>query len=301
MITGMVTAITMTMTEVEPNGQEVFTMAAGKGKIFLVGFGPGAREHLTFRAHAAISAAEVVVGYNTYIKLVQHLLEGKEIIRSGMQEEIGRARAAVAAAEAGKTVAVISSGDAGIYGMAGLVYEVLKEQNWGPETGIEVEVVPGITAANACAALVGAPLSHDLANISLSDYLTPWEVIARRIAAAAAADFVIVLYNPASGRRTWQIVEAVKIISNYRTPATPVALVKSAYRQRQDIIRTDLAHLLDHEIGMLTTVLIGNSNTFDYKGLMITPRGYQHKYDAEGRRHTHREQWEHLTEERLPK
>lgn len=270
-----------------------------KGKIYLVGFGPGAAEHLTFRAEQAIREAQTVVGYVTYTRLVQHLLDGKEIIHSGMQEEIGRAIAAVERAEAGQTVAVISSGDAGVYGMAGLVFEVLKDRGWDPATGVEVEVVPGITALNACAALVGAPVMHDFAGISLSDLLTPWEVIIKRVEAAAQADFVIALYNPASGRRQRQVVEAVEMIGRYRSPSTPAALVKSAYRDRQQVVVTDLGRVLDHEIGMLTTVLIGNSSTTTYKGLIITPRGYQNKYDREGNRKDAIGRWESLTAEKL--
>ncbi|BDG61555.1 precorrin-3B C(17)-methyltransferase [Caldinitratiruptor microaerophilus] len=271
----------------------------GRGKLYVVGFGPGAEAHLTRRAREAIEDSEVVVGYTTYIGLVRPLLEGKEVIRSGMQEEIARAVAAVERAEQGRRVAVISSGDAGVYGMAGLVLEVLAGRGWDPETGVELEIVPGVTALNACAALVGAPIMHDFAAISLSDLLTPWDVILRRLDAAASADFVIALYNPASGRRQRQVVEAVEVIGRYRSPTTPCALVKSAYRERQSVVLTDLAHVLDHEIGMLTTILIGNSNTYTYKGYMITPRGYHNKYDAAGRRREGIGQWESLTAEKL--
>jgi precorrin-3B C17-methyltransferase len=159
-----------------------------------------------------------------------------------------------------------------------LVYEVLIEKGWHPDTGIEVEVIPGISAINSCASLLGAPVMHDACTISLSDHLTPWEVIAKRIEAAAAADFVIALYNPKSGRRTRQIVKTQQILLKYRSPETPVGLVKSAYRQRQNIVITTLERMLKHEIGMLTTVIIGNSSTFVYEGRMITPRGYQRKY-----------------------
>lgn len=271
------------------------------GKLFVVGFGPGAAEHLTFRAEQAIREADMVVGYNTYLKLVRHLTEGKEIVPGGMQEEIGRAQAAVAHAEAGKRVAVISSGDAGIYGMAGIVYEVLRERGWDPdaEGAIQVEVVPGVTAMNACAALVGAPIMHDFCGISLSDLLTPWEVISKRVEAAAAADFVISLYNPASGRRTWQIVETVNTILKYRKPETPVVLIKSGYRDRQKVVLTDLAHCLECEIGMLTTIIIGSSSTFSWKGLMITPRGYAHKYDTGGNRRDGIDRWESLKLEKV--
>src|SRR5699024_268975 len=181
-------------------------------------------------------------------------------------------------AELGRKVAVISSGDAGVYGMAGLVYEVLMAQGWTEETGVGMEVVPGISAINSCASLIGAPIMHDACTISLSDHLTPWKLIEKRIEAAGQADFVVALYNPKSGRRTRQIVEAQKILLKYRDPNTPVGLVKSAYRERQHIVMTNLQDMLDNEIGMLTTVIIGNSTTKMYDGKMITPRGYQRKY-----------------------
>ena len=251
------------------------------GKIYLVGFGPGAREHMSFRARAAIAEADVVIGYSTYIKLVQDLLDGKEVIRKGMTEELDRCTEAYEHARRGKTVALISSGDIGVYGMAGPTYEVLLQSGWRPGSGIEVEVIPGATALSACAALVGAPLTHDFCSISLSDLLTPWPAIARRLEAAASADFVVALYNPKSGRRTGQIVEAQRILLRYRSPDTPVAVVKSAYRRKQSIQLTCLAQMADCEIGMLTTVLIGNSSTFVQDGLMITPRGYANKYDGQ--------------------
>jgi precorrin-3B C17-methyltransferase len=257
-------------------------MPEGKGTLFVVGIGPGADAHATPEAMRAIAEAEIVVGYTTYVKLVRHLLEGKEVIRTGMTEEIGRARSAIERARAGAKVALISSGDAGVYGMAGLVFQVLREIGWRRGDSPDLRVVPGITALNSCASLVGAPLVHDFCSISLSDLLTPWEVIARRIEAAAAADFVIGLYNPASGRRTRQIVEAQAIVRRHREGATPVALVKSAYRKLQHVVLTDLDRFLDYEIGMLTTVLIGSSQTFVFEGYMVTPRGYTNKYTLSG-------------------
>jgi precorrin-3B C17-methyltransferase len=250
--------------------------------LYVVGIGPGAEQHATPAALAAIADAELVVGYRTYIGLVAHLLDGKEVVQTGMTEEIGRARAAVERARAGGRVALISSGDAGVYGMAGLVFEVLREIGWTRDASPELRIVPGITAINSCASRVGAPLVHDFCSISLSDLLTPWPVIARRIEAAAAADFVIGLYNPASGRRTRQIVEAQRIIRAHRDGATPVALVKSAYRELEQAVISDLDHFLDYEIGMLTTVLVGSSNTFVFEGYMVTPRGYTNKYTWDG-------------------
>lgn len=250
-----------------------------QGKILLIGFGPGAREHMSERAIAAIKESDVVIGYSTYIKLVQDQLEGKEVIRKGMTEELDRSIEAYEQAKLGKTVALVSSGDIGVYGMAGPTYEVLLQSGWTPESDIQVEVIPGSTALSACASLVGAPLTHDFCSISLSDLLTPWPTIARRLDSAAKSDFVIALYNPKSGRRTQQIVEAQRIIMQYRKPDTPVAIVKSAYRKRQNIQLVRLDEMAECDIGMLTTVLIGNSSTFVEQGLMITPRGYANKYD----------------------
>ena len=248
------------------------------GKILLVGFGPGAEAHMSVRALQAIEEADVVIGYSTYIKLVKNLLDGKEVIRKGMTEEIDRCIEAYEQAQLGKTVALVSSGDIGVYGMAGPTYEVLLKSGWKPGCGIEVEIVPGSTALSACASLVGAPLTHDFCSISLSDLLTPWPTIARRIDAAGRSDFVVALYNPKSGRRTQQIVEAQRILLQYRRPDTPVAVVKSAYREAQNIQMVRLDEMKDCKIGMLTTVLVGNSSTYFEQDLMITPRGYANKY-----------------------
>lgn len=249
-----------------------------KGKIFVVGFGPGDREHITKRAVDALQQSDHIMGYKTYVDLIRHLVTAQTIVSTGMTEEVSRAQEAVRQAEAGHIVAVISSGDAGVYGMAGLVYEVLIEKGWTEATGIEVEVVPGISAINSCASLLGAPVMHDSCTISLSDHLTPWTVIEKRIEAAAMADFVIAFYNPKSGRRTRQIAEAQRILLKYRARDTPVGLVKSAYRETQHIVLTTLEDMLEHDIGMLTTVVVGNSSTFFYDNKIITPRGYQRKY-----------------------
>ena len=260
------------------------------GKISLVGIGPGSLPHMTERARAAIAQADTVIGYVTYIKLVADLLEGKEVIRKSMTEELDRAIEALDRARLGKKVALISSGDAGIYGMAGPTFEVLFQAGWIPPEplpcgnlpagSVEVEIIPGTSALNACAALVGAPLTHDFCAISLSDLLTPWPVIARRLHAAASADFVTALYNPKSGRRTQHIVQAQQLFLRHRRPDTPVAIIKSAYRSRQHIVLTTLAEMTNHDIGMLSTVLIGNSNTYVQNGLMVTPRGYANKYNV---------------------
>lgn len=252
-----------------------------KGLLSVVGIGPGAHQHITPAALEAIQGADLVIGYRTYMLLVRALIKDKERIQTGMTEEIERARLAVERAKAGEKVTLISSGDAGVYGMAGLVFEVLRDMGWKRGDSPELRIIPGATALNACASLVGAPLCHDSCMISLSDLLTPWSVIEKRIDAAAAADFVIGLYNPASGRRQRQIVRAQEILLKYRPPSTPVALVKSAYRFRQSVVLTNLAEMLDYEIGMLTTVLIGSTQTYVYEGYMVTPRGYRNKYSLD--------------------
>jgi len=254
-------------------------MESRRGKLYLVGFGPGNAEHISIRAKEAIGEAEVVVGYKTYIDLVSPLLAGKKIIYTGMTEEIDRAQAAIDRAFSGEKVALISSGDVGVYGMAGIAFELLSVRNWDPEHGIEVEVVPGITALSSCASVLGAPITHDFAAISLSDLLTPWEVIEKRLHAAADADFVIALYNPKSGRRTEQIVRAQEILLKYKRPDTPVGIVKSGHRTGQQVVLTELSRMVEHEIGMLTTILVGNSATWMYRNKMITPRGYRRKYE----------------------
>lgn len=248
------------------------------GKLFIIGFGPGSVEHFTERAKKAIQESDYIIGYKTYIELVRDLIGEKEVISTGMSEEVTRAIKAVKLAEQGWKVGVISSGDAGVYGMAGLIYEVLVERGWSEKKGVKVEVIPGISAINSCASLLGAPIMHDACTISLSDHLTPWNIIKKRLEAAAQADFVIALYNPRSGKRTRQIVEAQKILLKYRSRKTPVGLVKSAYRERQKVVITTLGDMLEHEIGMLTTVIIGNSTSFLYENKIITPRGYQRKY-----------------------
>jgi precorrin-3B C17-methyltransferase len=257
-------------------------MIKSKGELYLVGFGPGSHDHLTFRAKKAIEQANVVVGYRTYIDLVGDLLEGKEIISTGMTEEIDRARSAVERAGKGDRVALVSSGDVGIYGMAGLVFEILSEMKWTPEgSDFSVEVIPGITALSAVSSLVGASLTHDFVAISLSDLLTPWPVIEKRLNAAGQGDFVIALYNPQSKRRDWQLRKAQEILLTYKKPETPVAVVKSAYREGERILLTTLDKVAEAEVGMLTTILIGNESTFRYLDFLITPRGYSGKYNLE--------------------
>lgn len=215
-----------------------------------------------------------MIGYKPYLKLLKGIFASGQIVEgSGMREEVNRARLAVEFALSGRTVAVVSSGDAGVYGMAGLVLEVLLST--GKQDEVVFEVFPGITAASAAAALLGAPLINDFAVISLSDLLTPWEVIKRRIEAAAWGDFVIVFYNPRSKRRVTQIAAAREIILKYREPVTPVGVVTAAGRDGQRVVLSDLNGFLDQEISMHTLVIVGNSRSYANNGYMITPRGYR--------------------------
>lgn len=244
-----------------------------KGKIFVVGIGPGNMRDISRRAHDVLKNIDVIAGYTTYVNLVKYEFADKEFYVSGMKREVERCQEVLEVAKSGKTVALISSGDSGIYGMAGIMLEVAMG------TGIEVEVVPGITSTIAGAALVGAPLMHDQAIISLSDLLTDWEVIKRRIDCASKGDFIISLYNPKSKTRVDQIVEAREIMLKYKNPSTPVALLRHIGREEENYTLTTLNDFLNYDIDMFTIVIIGNSNTYVKNGKMITPRGYQEKYD----------------------
>lgn len=239
----------------------------------MVGIGPGAGDLISPRALKALQKAGVVAGYKTYIDLLGGLLVGREVISTGMTREVDRCAAAIERARAGGDVAVVSSGDPGVYGMAGLVLEMLDREGLSGE--IEVEVIPGITSATAAAAKMGAPLMHDFAVVSLSDLLTPWEVIEKRLEAAAAGDFVLVLYNPASHRRVDQIRRAREILIRHRPGATPVGIVRNADREDEQITITDIDHMLDCRIDMLCTVIVGSSSTRRLGEFLVTPRGYR--------------------------
>jgi cobalt-precorrin 5A hydrolase/precorrin-3B C17-methyltransferase len=243
------------------------------GMLYIVGTGPGDLQYLTQRAKDAIMNSDVIVGYDTYIDLIKDIIKGKEVVSTPMTQEIERAEKAVELALAGKTVSIISGGDPGIYGMAGLVFEILKSQ----QLGLKIEVIPGISALNACSARLGAPLMHDFAVISLSDRLTDWELIEERLDSAAKADFITVLYNPRSKGRPEHIKKAIEIFMKYRNPETPVGIVKSAMRRDERIIISTLKALPVEEIDMQTTVIIGNSSTYIWNRWMITPRGYERK------------------------
>lgn len=255
------------------------------GKLYIVGVGPGHHDHMTFRAKEVIAESDTIVGYETYVNLVQDLIGGKTVYRYAMTQEVERARQCIDLAKSGKTVSLVSSGDPGIYGMAGLIYETLAEGGWSPGSGgPEVEVVPGVSALNSCASIIGSPLMTDFAVLSMSDLLVPWEVIEKRVEAAASGDFVIVIYNPASKKRVHQLQDTRQILLKYRRPSTPVAIIKGAFRESQTVVLTDLEGLPGHsdKLGMISTVIIGNSSTYKYKDLMINPRGYKSKYNLDG-------------------
>lgn len=245
------------------------------GQLFLVGTGPGKLAQMTPAAQSAISQADAIIGYALYLDLIAPLLRPGQIVEAfPITQERQRSQRAIALAKWGLTVAVISSGDAGIYGMAGLVLEDLQAQNWDGKTPT-VEIFPGISALQAAASRVGTPLMHDFCAISLSDLLTPWEVIEKRLIAAAQADFTTALYNPRSQTRVQQLAIAQNIFLQYRQPHTPVAIVRSAYRDDEQITLTSLGELLETPVDMLTTVLIGNSSTRIHADWMIAPRGYR--------------------------
>ncbi|MDA8240457.1 MAG: precorrin-3B C(17)-methyltransferase [Nitrospiraceae bacterium] len=257
---------------------------SSRGKVCVVGTGPGSIDHITPYAQKCIRDADAIVGYGTYLDLIRELTKDKEVISTGMTQEIDRCRKAIELAAEGKNVAVVSGGDPGVYAMAGLVLELLKTSAEDASTKQRplgtmpsVEIVPGISALNACASRLGAPLMHDFAAISLSDRLTPWETIEKRLDAAAAADFVIALYNPKSRGRAGHIGRAREIILGHRPPETPVGIVKAAMRENETIVIIDLEQMLNHDIDMQSTVIIGNSKSFVWNGLLITPRGYEKK------------------------
>ncbi|MEL6351193.1 MAG: precorrin-3B C(17)-methyltransferase [Cyanobacteria bacterium J06627_28] len=244
------------------------------GNLHLIGTGPGSLDQITPAAKAAITNADAVIGYKLYIDLIRPLLRPSQlVIESPITQERQRAEYAIDLAKWGLTTAMISSGDCGIYGMAGLVLEQLQAQSWDGQTPA-VQVFPGVSALQSAASRVGAPLMHDFCAISLSDLLTPWPVIQQRLRAAAEGDFIIALYNPKSKTRTEQIVFARETLLQHRSAQTPVALARSLYRLDEHITLTTLGDMFDHPIDMLTTVIIGNQSSRLHNGWFITPRGY---------------------------
>ncbi|NVM23051.1 MAG: precorrin-3B C(17)-methyltransferase [Desulfobacterales bacterium] len=259
----------------------------GPNRLYVVSLGPGDLAYLSERAVEVLNSAQVVVGYKTYIRLIDKLLEGKEVISTGMRAEIDRVNMALENALQGRDTAIVSSGDAGIYGMAGLVLEVCRQKNLrvalqgkALEAGHDIllEIVPGTPALCAAAALLGAPLMHDFVSISLSDLLTPWEVIVERVTCAAKADFVVVLYNPKSKKRDWQLGAVQEILLKYRDKDTPVGIVRKATREGQKVNITTLAQMGTMAVDMQTIVVVGNSTSYVFEDLMVTPRGYLDKY-----------------------
>lgn len=255
---------------------------------------------MTLRGREVLKASDVIVGYSTYLDLIQPLLTGKEIFSTGMKKEIERCEKAIETAMQGKTVAIVSSGDAGIYGMAGLILELCASRKITPRlvtqtathttshyaeeeairtSTLFIEIVPGVPALAAGAALLGAPLMHDFAVISMSDLLTPWETIEARVKAAAEADFVVVIYNPKSRGRDWQLGRAQEILLRHRPADTPVGIVKKAMRDGEDVTLTTLQHMTECPIDMQTIIFVGNSSSFTFWNILITPRGYRKKYD----------------------
>lgn len=237
-------------------------------KLYVVGIGPGSIENMTINAKQAIEESSIVVGYTKYIVLIKDLLKGKEIFSTGMRGEVERCRKALELSRE-KTTAIISSGDAGIYGMAGLILEMRKDE--------DVVIVPGVTASTASASILGAPLMHDSCNISLSDLMTPYDLIKKRVKLAAEGDFVISLYNPRSMGRQNYLKECISIIAEYRSDNTPIGIVKNALRADEDVKICTISTFdkMEKEVGMLSTVIIGNSTTYINDGKMITKRGYK--------------------------
>jgi len=244
------------------------------GKLYAVGFGPGGYEYMTQKCIDVIRSADVITGYTTYIDLLKPYFPDKEYISSPMKKEIDRCRMAIELAESGKNVAMVSSGDSGIYGMAGILLEIKAEMN----ADVEIETVSGITAASAAAAILGAPLMHDFTIISLSDLMTPLDLIMKRVDCAGQGDFIVCFYNPKSKKRVDYLKRAADILMKYRDGSTPVGVVRDAGREDQTSYITTLDKIGESPVDMFSIVIVGNSNTYVKDGKMITPRGYQDKY-----------------------
>lgn len=240
------------------------------GKLYVVGFGPGGKEHMTLKAVDVIENADIVTGYTTYIDILKEYFPNKNYIATPMMREVERCKIAVEEAMKNKTVAMVSSGDSGIYGMAGIIYQVAEELN----AEIEIETVPGVTAASSAASVLGAPLMHDLSIISLSDLMTPLDLIMKRVDCAGIGDMIVCLYNPKSKKRTDYLEQAADILMKYRKPETPVGIVRNAGRKDESKLITTLGELKTADVDMFCIVIIGNSQTYTSNGRMITPRGY---------------------------
>jgi len=237
----------------------------------VVGIGPGSPLDRTRRAEQAIRESEVVVGYKRYLELIADLTTGKKLVSSGMTAETERCREALALAVRGKKVALVSSGDPGVYGMAGLAIELAEAE----KIEVPISIIPGVTAATASAAALGAPLMLDFACISLSDVLVPWEEIKARLEAVASADLVIALYNPKSAKRTWQLQEAITILKRHRPASTPAGIVTLVGGDEEQVLVTDLGRVLEAEVGMRSVIIIGNKTSKRIGRWFVTPRGYK--------------------------
>ena len=241
-------------------------------KLYVVGIGPGSYENMTVRAQEALRRCDVIVGYTVYIDLVKEHFPGKEMLTTPMRKEVERCRLAFEEAQKGQCVAMICSGDAGVYGMSGVMWTLLPEY-----PGVELEIIPGVSAVLSGAAILGAPLMHDFAVISLSDLLTPWEKIEKRLECAAAADFVICLYNPSSNNRPDYLQRACDIVLRHAAPETVCGIARSIGREGESIQVLTLRELRDTDVDMFSTVFIGNSQTQAVAGKMVTPRGYKYE------------------------
>ena len=241
-------------------------------KIYVVGIGPGKHENMTQRAQQALENCDIIVGYTVYVGLVKEHYADKEFLTTPMRREVERCVLAFERAAEGKTVAIICSGDAGIYGMSGIVEELAPRY---PD--VEVETVPGVSAVISGASILGAPLMHDFAVISLSDLMTPWEKIAKRLLCAAQADFVLCLYNPSSNKRKGYLQKACELVLQYASPETVCGIAKNIGREGEDARILTLGDLRNTEVDMFSTVFIGNSQTRAINGRMVTPRGYVHE------------------------
>lgn len=242
------------------------------GKLYVVGIGPGSYENMTQRAQQALADCDVIVGYTVYVNLVKEHYADKTFLTTPMRREMERCNMALARAAEGESVAMICSGDAGVYGMSGLIEELAPNYS-----GVTVEIVPGVSAVISGAALLGAPLMHDFAVISLSDLMTPWEKIEKRLLCAAQADFVICLYNPSSVKRKDYLRRACDLVLRYASPETVCGIARNIGREGESAEVLSLAALRDTEVDMFSTVFIGNSQTREVNGRMVTPRGYAHE------------------------
>lgn len=236
------------------------------GKLYVIGIGPGGLDHMTLKAKEAIEKSDVIVGYTKYIDMIKPLIEGKEVFMTGMRGEEARCKEALRLSK-DKDVALVSTGDSGIYGMAGLILELREDE--------DVEVIPGLTASSAAGSVIGAPLMHDNCNISLSDLMTPYELIKKRVKMAADGDFIISLYNPRSKGRANYLRECIDIIREFRDDNTPVAVVRHALREGQEVKLFNIGNFDDTVVDMFSIVIVGNSQSYIKDDKFITPRGYK--------------------------